>query len=121
MATNINVSYTALRIPDTMLSEKYKNTSEIHSDVFSKSQEMENLQNFLSTKLRNQNSGFVKGNMSFIKTMNIGQSSSIHHYDNLSDKSIQDDREPIVSSIRQDRMSNNTDYHRRFKMREGKK
>lgn len=107
-----------------MLSEKYKYTSEISSDVFSESQEeMENLPKIsFNAKLRNQTNGFIKERIeSFINTMNIGQSSLMHRYDNHNDEAIGDDMESIASSIGQGRMSNNADYHRRFKMREGKK
>lgn len=72
-----------------------------------------------NSRLRNQTNGFIRGNVeSFINTMDIGQSST--HCDNLSDESIRDDMESFVSSFRQGRTFNNTDYHRRFKMREGK-
>ncbi|EFN61957.1 Gametocyte-specific factor 1 [Camponotus floridanus] len=122
MRNTVEASYIPPRTYD-MLSEKYKYTSEINSDVFSESQEeMENLSKIsFNSKLRNQTNGFIKGHVeSFINTMNIGQSSLMHRYDNLNDEAIGDDMESIASSIGQGRMSN-TDYHRRFKMREGKK
>lgn len=83
---------------------------------------MENLPNIsFNSKLRNQTNGFIRGNVeSFINTMDIGQSLT-HHCDNLNDGFIRDDMESIVNSVKQGRMFSNSDYHRRFKMTEGKK